>query len=748
MKRIVKITFMVLAITFFFASCTKDLNTTPIDPNSMTPANVYKNITGYKQVLAKLYAGLAVSGQQGPAGKPDIKGIDEGFGEYLRAYWEHQELPTDEAVIGWNDQTIKSFHGQSWASTDVFVAAMYYRIFYQICVCNEFIRESTDSKLAERGISGADKTEIEQFRFEARFLRELSYYHALDLFGSVPYVDENDPVGKFFPQQITRKNLFDSIEKHLLDIEPKFNNVKGAEYGRAGQAAVQTLLAKLYLNAEVYTGQSKYIECVSYCEKVMNAPFELDTVYKNIFLADNYNSPEIIFPIAFDGVRTQTWGGTTFIIHAAVGGSMPAGDFGIGGGWGGTRTTSALVGKFPTSVKSQEFYWSSPKPLPNLRDYAVLYVPGSYQGWDPAKTTTVLKSTKNDNKFEGYLNFTDASTQFKFCTTPDWSNDYGDTSASATMSGFLAHSGHNIVIADAGYYKINADMTALTYTAVKTTWGVIGDATPGQWTTDTPMTYDPATDIWTVTLDLTAAGLKFRANSDWAINLGDTSAVAASGILKQDGANITIPVAGNYIVTMKLGAPDYTYTIVLNVPPPPVAYDHRAMFWTSGQSIEIKDIGTFTDGYAITKFSNMTSTGQAGSSSTFCDTDFPLFRLADVYLMYAEAVKRGGGGSEVIALEKINELRTRAYHGSTSGNIAAADLTLDFILDERARELYWEGYRRTDLIRYGQFTDGTYVWPWKGGSAAGNTVQNHFNLFPIPAADVSANPNLHQNTGY
>ena len=156
MKRIFKITFLLTAISLFLASCVKDLNTTPINPRLYTPDNVYTTAGGYKQVLAKCYAGLSVSGQQGPSGNSDISGIDEGFGEYLRGYWYHQELTTDEAVIGWNDQTVKNFHYQTWGSGDVFIAAMYYRIFYQIDICNEFIRESQDSKLDSRGITGQD----------------------------------------------------------------------------------------------------------------------------------------------------------------------------------------------------------------------------------------------------------------------------------------------------------------------------------------------------------------------------------------------------------------------------------------------------------------------------------------------------------------------------------------------------------------------------------------------------------------
>jgi len=125
-----------------------------------------------------------------------------------------------------------------------------------------------------------------------------------------------------------------------------------------------------------------------------------------------------------------------------------------------------------------------------------------------------------------------------------------------------------------------------------------------------------------------------------------------------------------------------------------------------------------------------------------------LFRLADIYLTYAEAVLRGGtGGDANTALTYINWLRQRAY-GDSSGNITGADLNLNFILDERGRELYWEGTRRTDLIRYGLFTSGNYLWPFKGGVEAGTGVDDKYNLFPISATDMVANPNLKQNPGY
>jgi starch-binding outer membrane protein, SusD/RagB family len=156
----------------------------------------------------------------------------------------------------------------------------------------------------------------------------------------------------------------------------------------------------------------------------------------------------------------------------------------------------------------------------------------------------------------------------------------------------------------------------------------------------------------------------------------------------------------------------------------------------------------FTQGYAVTKFKNVTSYGEPGSHNTFPDTDFPVFRLADAYLMYAEAVLRGGAGGDVTtALEYVNKVRERAY-GDTSGNISAQQLTLDFLLDERARELYWEGHRRSDLIRFNRFSDSPYVWAWKGGVRDGIPVDSRFNLHPLPDSDIVANPNLDQNQGY
>ncbi len=117
-----------------------------------------------------------------------------------------------------------------------------------------------------------------------------------------------------------------------------------------------------------------------------------------------------------------------------------------------------------------------------------------------------------------------------------------------------------------------------------------------------------------------------------------------------------------------------------------------------------------------------------------------------MHLIYAEAVLRNGsGGTASKALEYVNLLSTRAY-GNTSANFAS--IALSDVLNERQRELYWEGFRRTDLIRFDQFTGSSYLWPWKAGVKNGAGVDAHFALFPIPAPELIANPNLTQNSGY
>ena len=514
------------------AGCTKDLDRSPF--YDLNTESVYRDPANYIKVLAKLYSSYNLSGQN-TTGSPDVfagQGKDEGETSYLRSYWYLQDLTTDEAVVAWNSGPLQELNRGTWTSSNDLVNNMYTRIFYEVAACNEFIRQASDDNLSSRGIGGADADAARLDRAEARFLRALAYYHALDLYGNVPFVTEADAPSKNLPKQISRADLFAYVESELKDIEPLLTPAHRAPYGRADQGAAWMLLAKLYLNAQVYVGTDRNTDCLTYCNKLLATDYKLAPEYRLLFLADNNvtSASEIIFPITADGLAEQGYGGTTYLVHAAIGGKMLSSNFGVNGGWAGNRTR---------------------KNLPNL-----------------------------------------------FASTDD----------------------------------------------------------------------------------------------------------------------------------------------------------KRAMFFTNGQTLAINDLTDFTNGYAVTKWKNVTSTGQPGSdpAGNFADTDFPLFRLGDVYLMYAEAVLRGGqGGTQAQALTYVNALRDRAY-GNQSGRVTAADLTApDFILNERGRELYWEASRRTDLVRFGKYTSASYLWPWKGGATQdGAGLADFRTIFPLPSTDLVANPTLTQNPGY
>lgn len=118
--------------------------------STVTSANIFTDKNSYQQFLARIYAGLIVTGQRGPDGNPDIGGIDEGFSEYLRLYWYLQEVPTDEAVIGWNDPGLPDLNRGAWGADNNMVNAMYYRVFFQVMLANEFLRQSVDDSLDAR----------------------------------------------------------------------------------------------------------------------------------------------------------------------------------------------------------------------------------------------------------------------------------------------------------------------------------------------------------------------------------------------------------------------------------------------------------------------------------------------------------------------------------------------------------------------------------------------------------------------
>ena len=506
-----------IALAASLTACVGDLNVTPIDPNANTADKALTDKGSYESFLAGIYTGFATSGFYGANGAASISGLDGGASQYIRGLFHHTGLTTDEAVCGWNDQTIKNFHWMDWTTDDTFIYAFYSRIFMQVSMANEFIREALASEVSF--------TEKEEYIAEARVLRAIAYYHAIDNFGNVPFADETAIVGQN-PEQMPRAELYAWLENELRDLidnsalaAPRANG-----YARADKGVAKFILAKLYLNAEVFTGTAQWQKCADVLKDLMDDGYSLHTTsagvysaYQELFLADNdKRTDEIIFAVEQDGVNTTSYGATNYLIFASTGGSMDVTKIGISSGWGGLRTTP-------------EFY----------------------------------------NKFD--------------------------------------------------------------------------------------------------------------------------------------------------------------------------ATDARNLFYTSGQQKDIEDIGEFTHGYAFMKYLNMNSDGTPGKEQGFVDTDFPMMRYADVLLMAAECHKRG---ASIEGLEALNAVRERA------GLAKVSSFTLQDVLDERARELYLECWRRNDLIRFGLFTSGDYVWQWKGGVKEGASVDSHFNLFPIPDSDRLANSNLQQNPGY
>ena len=339
---------------------------------------------------------------------------------------------------------------------------------------------------------------------------------------------ENDPTSGYLPPRYTAAQIFSYIESELNSTVNDMLDKANCPYGRASQGAAYTLLAKLYLNAEVYTNTSKYTECISACQQAIAQGYSLEDDYSSLFNADNdkRTANEIIFTLPVDATHTVSWGSSTYIICGAVSNT-------------------------------------SDKQVPE--DYGVK------SGW--------------------------------------------------------------------GMFRVRGEIPAL----------FTGEA------------------------------------------------------------------------------------------------DQRYLFFTDGQTQYLNKIDDQSNGFFVTKWTNLTDNGQTASNTADggVNTDYPLFRLADVYLMMAEAVVRGGTGSDRgTVLGYINELQRRAY-GDDEHKIADSDLTLDFLLKERARELYWEGHRRTDLIRYGMFTTDKYLWQWKGGEKGGTAVNSKYNIYPIPNTELTANPNLY-----
>ena len=477
--------------------------------------------------------------------------MDGGASEIIRAFWSVQETTTDAAKCSWeNDAWVRALNTNTW--TDVqndAVYAVYVRTLQGIAFVNEYLRQTAPARLNDRGVSAELAAKIDVFRAEARFIRAYLYWMAIDCFGDVPFTTENSPFGgTYFPKQASRSYIFDyciSELTYLMSDESPMPEAR-AEYPRADKGSVAGLLARMYLNSNVYTGVERWAEAKAACEAVFDMGYSLCPDYAALFRGDNGTNMqvrgEMLWAIGYNAEKTQSYGGTSYILSAALAStditdqSRPNGQR---NGWAGLRVPYEYVSKY-YGVSGQD------------------YETGTYQVDDKRGEVFYIKG-RSESMDEALYNFMNGWSCLKFNNIPH-------------------------------------DMTDETY----------------------------------------------------------------------------LPVS---------------------------------------------------------------------AVKSFSDVDFPMIRLAEIYLIYAEACMNLGIPSQ--ARPYIDQLAARA------GVTPPSEITPDFLVAERARELLWEAHRRTDLIRFGLYDTDAYLWPYKGGdSFAGQAFPPYKRIFPIPPTELATNDQLVQNPGY
>lgn len=336
-------------------SCVGDLDTMPLDDNDLVGAEVYSTKEGYLGVLAKCYASLILTGQQGgDGGDGDLEGANEGYSGYVRLLFYLQELCTDNFLMPSSSNGLRNCLNITWTPSTSVVTWTYQRLYMSIAYCNEFLRQCTPSNMQDYGVWDDMKDDYLTYRAEARFIRAYCYSMLCDLFGSVCYIDET--VGTTdIPEQISRAEVFEYAESELLAVlgdDPDGEELADAgdnEYGRVDKAAAWFLLARMYLNSYTWIGEDHYTDCYTYSKKVIDCGvYPLASDYRHIFLADNEECTEIIWPLVQDGLRAQSSAGTNFYVKAFVNGAMDEYyNTGVGSkGWGNVRSKTTLVDIF------------------------------------------------------------------------------------------------------------------------------------------------------------------------------------------------------------------------------------------------------------------------------------------------------------------------------------------------------------------------------------------------------------------
>lgn len=354
MKRNMKhIAWIAAGASMLFTACIGDLDTLPLNPSDSTSETVYgADESGYIAGLTKLYFNF-VSNET-----TDLQVSDAGASELVRAFWTVQEVTSDACKCAWeNDAWVRAMNTNTWSDADNDATyAVYVRTLQGIAYTNEYLRQTASDRLSDRGVSSELAAKIQGFRAEARFLRAYFYWMALDVFGDVPFTTENSPFGGGVnPKQASRKDVFDYCISELTALAADDSPMPAARsnYPRADKGAVLGLLARMYLNAEVYTGTPMWQEAKDACEDIFTMGYSLCPEYADLFRGDNGENPEalneVLFGISYDAEQTQSHGGTNYLTLAAIAATDVSSTQminGVNNGWGGIRVPYEYVEKY------------------------------------------------------------------------------------------------------------------------------------------------------------------------------------------------------------------------------------------------------------------------------------------------------------------------------------------------------------------------------------------------------------------
>lgn len=630
----------VAAMSMGFSSCVGDLDIQPVDPNNQT--DVSKDMD---RVFADIYLNFSTDGANGNS---PVMDFDGGMANFSRAMFTAECMPSDECAWLWDPE---KFGNLKYGVVTPSVPAMYgvySRLNINICLCNQFIQCVNDGVFE---LDAEGKVRAEEYVRQARILRGLCYYYMLSFYDDVPFADENTLVGAM-PEQLPRAEVYDRVTTDLEQVVASYAVGQVPYYGFVGRDAAEAVLAKIYLNGEVFAGRADYDKCYNHCKSIIDhlgtgANHGLAKSYRTLFAANNsqyvLGNPantvnEIIFASINNRTQLKAWGNATFMVDAWIGSQNAQTVFPC------PTDDSTLDGKLGLNADGEQIlyaYYADPEELAHAKEV--------YKGKEPY-------------------------------------NDNGD----------MVEPWMQIV-----RYELNGVYYAWNPTA--------GGACNKAW-------YNSG-DGWKCLV----ARKSFIDKFDWL----DTNKT-----LCRDSRT-------SHFLTSAFGFP------------------------VENKSLLGDDWGQ--NGYLTPKYSNWVynedgTINPALSAPIANDTqmggDYAIIRLAEIYLTAAEAILKGGGGSQAEALQYVNYVRERALSGShtdSDGNIVAnytpwTSLSMADLQDERARELFNENVRRTDLIRWNLWTTG-YTWDWKGGIRKGTNLPEYTKLYPIPER-VMVSSNFRQITGY